>query len=121
MKRRTLFAAILLLTTAHSLGHDAKGPHGGRIADAGPLHVELVAKDTVVDVYLTNSADKPVSATGYKAIAIIAVRGKSLRVELEPAGDNRLTGKATDPVLHNPRGAVRLTGPDGKTNQAKFD
>lgn len=121
MNRRALMSVALLLMATPAFGHDVKGPHGGRIADVGGLHAELVAKGNVVDVYLTDSADKPVSAAGYKAVAVIAARGKSLRIELEPAGDNRLTGKAADPITGIPRGAVRLTGPDGKTSQAKFE
>jgi len=35
-------------------------------------------------------------------------------------GDNKLSGTAGVPVPSNAKGAVRITGPDGKTHQAKF-
>lgn len=57
---------------------------------------------------------------GYKGLAILSVGGKSERIELEPAGGNKLSGKASVPVPQNAKGVVRITGPDGKTSQAKF-
>ncbi len=122
MTLRILITAIVLLMTWPAFGHEKeKGSHGGRVVDAGKIHVELVARGSLVEVYLTDSADKAVPAVGYKGVAILLVSGKSQRIVLEPAGDNRLTGKTTEALSGPPKGAVQLTAPDGMTSQAKFD
>jgi hypothetical protein len=118
--RRFAFLAALLLCVAPAGAHDTKGPHGGRVADLGPYHAELAGKDTNVDVFVTDEKDKPIAMAGYKGVAILVVRGKSERIELAPVGDNKLSGTAGVPVPSNAKGAVRITGPDGKAHQAKF-
>jgi hypothetical protein len=120
MKLTSLLLAACLAawpTFAHEM---EKGPHGGRVVDNGQVHVELVAKDKVVDVYLTDKSDKAIAAAGYKGVAILLVGGKNQRIVLEHAGDNRLTGNANGPISRL-TGAVRLTAPDGATSQAKFE
>ncbi|MFN3349589.1 hypothetical protein, partial [Pseudorhodoplanes sp.] len=84
-----------LIISAPAVAHDARGSHGGRVADAGQYHVELITKNNVIDVYLTDHNDKPVQPTGFKGLAILAVGGKSQRIVLEPAEGGKLTGKAT--------------------------
>ena len=51
--------------------------------DAGDYHVELVAKDTALAVYLHDENDKPVDAKGAKATGIFVIDGKPQRIELE--------------------------------------
>lgn len=121
MKTRFLLLAILLTGPASALAHDAKGPNGGRIADAGPYHIEMVAKSDVVDVFIRDTKDKPVSSSGFKGTAILVVEGKSQRVVLEPVDSVRLTGKAVATLPNQPKGVVQLTAPDGKTAQGKFN
>jgi hypothetical protein len=121
MKLKAL-TAVLCLAAWPAFAHEIeKGPHGGRIVDTGQGHVELVVNGTNVDVYLTGKSDKAVAAAGYKGVAILLVGGKPQRIVLEPTADNRLTGKASAAIAGAPRGAVRLTGPDGTTSQAKFE
>ena len=120
--RVLLIITAIFLTASNAIGHEVpKGPHGGRVVEAGQVHVELVAKDNVVEVYLTNNADKALPANGYKGVAILLIGGKSQRITLEPASDNLLIGKATEALKGAPKGAVRLTAPDGKTSQAQFN
>jgi hypothetical protein len=121
MQRRTLILAATLLIAAPALAHEAKGPNGGRIADAGPYHVELVAKEKRVELYLSDAADKPVPATGFKGVAILTVGGKAQRIVLEPAEPTRLSGAAPVALPKEPKGAVQLTAPDGKTASARFN
>jgi hypothetical protein len=120
MNLKSLILASLIAVAVPAAAHDVeKGPHGGRMADAGSYHVELVAKDNTVDVFLTGADDKPVSATGFKGTAILVVDGKAQRIVLEATGA-KLTGKAGVPLPAQPKGAVQLTAPDGKTASAKF-
>lgn len=121
MKAKLLLIAISLAGSVSALAHDTKGPNGGRIADAGPYHIEMIAKSDVVDVFIRDTKDQPVSSSGFKGTAILVVEGKSQRVVLEPVDSVRLTGKAAAALPNQPKGVVQLTGPDGKTAQGKFN
>jgi hypothetical protein len=111
--------AALWATTALAHGPD-KGRNGGLQVDAGEHHVEMVAKDTTLAVYLYDRNDKPVDAQGAKATGIFVIDGKSLRIELKPDGANRLAGTAPTRLPPSPKGAVQMTLPDGQSLQAKF-
>jgi hypothetical protein len=117
---------ILLTVSALTLapaafGHDVtSGPHGGRVAEAGNYHVELVANQNLVEVYLTDGKDKPIAPAGFKGVAILVIGGKSTRVTLEPTDDTKLSGRAASVVPSGPPGVVQITAPDGKTAQARF-
>jgi hypothetical protein len=117
---RLILAAGLFATTA-VLAHETNGQHGGRVADAGQFHVELVAKGDTVDVFVSDGSQKPVPANGFKGTAILVVGGKSTRIPLEPADGNRLSGKASVALGESPKGAVQLTAPDGATASGKFN
>ncbi|KMO38815.1 hypothetical protein [Methylobacterium aquaticum] len=118
--RAALFSS-LLLAAAPVCAHETAGKNGGRVADAGKFHVELVAKGETVDVFVSDEGQKPVPAAGFKGTAILVVGGKPARVPLEPVDGNRLTGKAATALGDNPKGAVQLTGPDGATASGKFN
>ncbi|MDK9695391.1 MAG: hypothetical protein OEL76_03280 [Siculibacillus sp.] len=122
----TFFAALALaalVSAAPAAAHQPRlGPHGGALVDAGSHHhAELVADGSAtVVVHLSDMADAAVPSTGFKAEAILVVDGKPVRFALEPAEPSRLVGTAPVPVPKGVKGAVRLTGPDGATAQAKF-
>jgi hypothetical protein len=88
--------------------------------DAGNLHVELVSKGRVIEVFVTDANDKPLSVAGYKGTAILVIDGKSQRIQLMPAGPNRLSGGASVDVPSSPRGAVQLQLPAGGSVQGRF-
>ena len=98
----------------------AKGPNGGRVADAGSYHVELVARGTALEAFLTGSDEKPVGPSGFKGTALLVIDGKPQRINLEPEGA-RLAGKSQVPLPASPKGAVQLTDPHGKTASARFN
>jgi len=121
MNFKSLVLVCALATALPAVAHEvAKGPNGGRVVEAGEYHVEAVAKGPVIDVFLTDAADKPVAATGFKGVAILAVGGKSMRITLEPADATRLSGRATSALPHEWNGVVQITAPGGRTAQAKF-
>src|SRR6185436_8323829 len=110
MKLRLFLVIVALAAASPSLAHDvAKGPHGGHLVEAGDYHVELITRDSVVDVFLTDASDKPVTPTGFKGVAILVVGGKSLRVTLEPADNTKLSGKAVSSLPAEPKGVVQIT------------
>jgi hypothetical protein len=121
MKQLSVFAVSLLIAgAAYAHGPD-KGAHGGPQVDAGDYHVELVAQDTALAVYLNNDKNEPVDAKGHKATGIFVVSGKPQRIELQHEGANKLAGTAPVALPATLKGAVQITLPTGKTVQAKFE
>lgn len=114
--RFKLLALMLTLGMAPAFAHEPrKGPNGGALVDAGTYHIEVIGSGTTLDVIVSDAADKPVPATGFKALAIIVIDGKTQRIPLEPTADGKkLTGTAPA-VLASLKGAVQLTDRDGKT------
>jgi hypothetical protein len=121
MKFRYLTLGIALLAALPAYAHEPKAAHGGRVAEAGPYHVELVAKDTAIEVFLIGENDKPIDPKGFKGVAIFSLGGKAERITLAPSGKNNLSGTAPTALPAKPKGAVQLTAPDGNTATARFD
>lgn len=114
-----LLAASLSLAAAHE---QRVGPRGGALVDAGSYHVELVIRDRAVEIFVSDAQDKPLPASGFKALAILAVAGKSVRVTLEPSPDGaKLVGSAAESLPARVKGAVQLTGSDGKTATGRIN
>jgi hypothetical protein len=121
MNVKILLTAGALSIAPAAFAHEvAKGPHGGPVAEAGDYHVELVARGNVIDVFLTDANDKPISPVGFKGVAILVISGKSTRVTLESTDDARLSGSAMSSLPVAVKGVVQITAPTGKTGQAKF-
>jgi hypothetical protein len=116
--KRILILAALLATPAWA--HETTGQHGGSVVDAGSYHIELVANDTAVNLYVTDGASKEVDASAFKGTAILLIDGKPQRIALSPAGGNRLTGTSSAAISKAPKGAVQLQIPNGTTVQGKF-
>ena len=120
MKMRAFLLIAVLLSVTHASAHEVeKGPNGGRIADAGEFHVEVVAKSNVIEVFLSDPSNKPVPPAGFKGIAILLIDGKQQRIALDQAGADRLSGKTTGTPA-NVKGVVQLTTPKGASVQARF-
>ncbi|XIA66527.1 hypothetical protein ACFIOY_11395 [Bradyrhizobium sp. TZ2] len=121
MKFRYLTLGVALLAALPAYAHELKSLHGRRLAEAGPYHVELVAKEKAIEVFLTGENDKPIDPKGFKGVAIFNLGGKAERITLAPSEKNALSGMAATALPANPKGAVQLTAPDGKTATARFD
>jgi hypothetical protein len=121
MKFKYLALGIALLLGLPAYAHEPKASYGGRLAEAGPYHVELVTKDTAVEVFLIGENDMPVDPKGFKGVAIFNLGGKVERITLAPSEKNNLSGTASTALPAKPKGAVQLTAPDGKTATARFD
>ncbi len=122
MKKLLAAAGFSLVMATAALAHEPRpGPHGGLKVDAGSYHAELVADGTeTVTLFLFDANDQPVESAGVKANAILVVGGKPARFAFEPAGGQKMTGKAPAAVEPGVKGAVQITLPDGATVQAKF-
>lgn len=69
-------------------------PHGGQLRMAGPYHLELVAKDKELVLYVTDHGDNPIATEGGVGKATLQLGTAKARttVKLEPAGDNVFKG-----------------------------
>lgn len=69
-------------------------PHGGQLRMAGPYHLELVAKDKELVLYVTDHGDNPIATEGGVSKATVQIGTAKARttVKLEPAGDNVFRG-----------------------------
>ena len=88
--------AITLPTWAHTDDYldTLTTAHGGQLRMAGPYHLELVAKDKELVLYVTDHGDNPVKTENGTAKATIQIgKGKvGTTVKLEPAGENQMKG-----------------------------
>lgn len=119
--------ATLLVTVpvgAHSAKHaePVKSFHGGQSLAAGPYHLELVAKDGTLILYVADHADKAIPCDGAKARATIqqGFEKAKTQVELEPSGDNTLKGTGTFTIGPDTGIMVFLKLPDQDAYAARF-
>jgi hypothetical protein len=113
--------ATLILPATTRAHEPRKGPNGGDLVDAGNYHVEVVGKGTVLEVYVSDSVDKPLKATDFKALAIMVIDGKTQRITMEPVSDSsKLTGVSPVPITRI-RGAIQLTDKAGKTATGRIN
>ena len=96
------------------------GKNGGQQVDAGNYHVEAVVKGNTLDIFITDHGEKPVSTKGFKATAVLVVKGKAQQITLAPRGENVLTGTSPVELAAPIRGAIRITNDENQTMQAKF-
>ncbi len=72
-----------------------EAPHGGQLRMTGPFHMELVAKDGDLTVYVTDHADNTISVDGGLAKANIENGATRTQVNLHPVGSNILRGSGS--------------------------
>ena len=112
-------AAGAALAMAHGTGKE-KAQHGGQVVAAGHYHLELVAKDGELTLYVRGEDDKPESVKGAVASATVLAAGKQVTVKLEPQDGNVMKGKGTFVVAKGMRVVVSLTLPEHKPVTARF-
>jgi len=92
----TATLAVSLPAGAHTEEHfnSIEAPHGGQMRMAGPYHLEIVAKEKEIVLYVTDHSDRKISTEGGvgKAAFQIGKAKPKTSIELEPAGDNALKG-----------------------------
>ena len=81
MKFRDLTLGVALLAALPAYAHEAKSLHGGRLADAGPYHVELVAKEKAIDVFIVGEGRYNFNSQ-FAAGALLSIGDDSTQVGL---------------------------------------
>src|SRR5574337_1760039 len=118
----TLFGTVPV--GAHSAKQSApvKALHGGQSLTAGPYHLELVAKDGELLLYVTDHSDKAIRTDGAKAKATIqqGYEKAKIQVELEPSGENTLKGTGEFTINPETGIIVFLRLPEQEAYAARF-
>ena len=119
--------AVLLGTMpveAHTAksAQSVKALHGGQSLTTGPYHLELVAKDGELTLYVTDHSDKAIPSDGAKAKATIqqGFEKATIQVELEPSGDNQLKGNGAFTINPDTGILVFLRLPEQDAYAARF-
>lgn len=130
MKHLLCYGALcaLLLGAVSVEAHKAKdsGPvtalHGGQALAAGPYHLELVATDGKLTLYVRDHSDKAISIDGAKAKATIQHGTEKARtqIELEPSGAHTLKGTGTFTINPDTGIIVFLRLPEQNAHAARF-
>lgn len=115
MRLIPIITVLIVLATSTFAHGPGKGPNGGDIAEIGAYHIEITAKGAMLDVFVSDDMDRPVSTTGFKALAILVIDGKTQRVALEPTGDGKKLSGTAPAAVAVVKGVLQLTVPDGTT------
>ena len=125
MKLHTLIAAITFAVagTAHAAGekhdhaHEHKPMHGGVVVEVKDMDYELVAKATMIQLYLRDPG-KPAEVSKATAKVTLLTGTEKQEVELKPAGDKL---EATGSYKVGPgTKAVAVVTINGKPATARF-
>lgn len=86
--KRSLIAAALLVLPSLALAHGpSRGPNGGQMQDIGNYHGELLAQDGRLTFFLFDANDRPLSANGATATAIVLAGGRQQTLTFAPRPD----------------------------------
>jgi len=122
MKKLLIASALLALAgtgfAAETHGHDAAPLHGGVMAEAAHLELELVAKADVVSLYVRDHG-KPVSLQGASAKLTLLSGTEKSEVHLVPAGD-KLEAKGSFKVGAGTKAIATVTLAGKKPANVRF-
>lgn len=115
------FVLSFALAAAAQHNHASqKGPNGGPVEDLAGVHLEFVTSGTTLTFYVLDESNKPTSAKGITASALIVAGTDRETVKLSVEGENALKGVLKKPIPANATISVTLKAPSGKSGQARF-
>ena len=115
------FVLSLAVTAVAQHNHGAqKGPNGGPVEDVAGVHLELVTSGTTITFYVLDESNKPTSAKGITASALVVSGANRETVTLTVEGESALKGELKKPIAPNATVSVTLKTPAGKSGQARF-
>ncbi len=116
-----LGAALVLAIPVHAADtHSHAGKHGGKLVESGHHHVEIVAKDGVLDVHVNDEDGKPEDIKDAKATAVVLSEGKKEAITLAPDAGNFLKGSGTFKARAGTIIVVTLTMPGHSPEQSRI-
>ncbi len=118
----TLLGAVPVGAHTAKQSGPVKALHGGQSLSAGPYHLELVAQDGQLLLYVTDHSDKAIPTDGAKAKATIqqGFEKANTQVELEPSGENTLKGTGEFTITPDTGIIVFLKLPEQEAYAARF-
>ncbi|MEO6823414.1 MAG: hypothetical protein ABI167_01570 [Nitrosospira sp.] len=120
----TATLAVSLPAGAHTEEYfnSIEAPHGGQMRMAGPYHLEIVAKEKEIVLYVTDHSDRKISTEGGvgKAAFQIGKAKPKTSIKLEPAGDNTLKGSGDFSVTPETVIIAFLKLPGHEAQSARF-
>lgn len=121
--RRTLLASLASLLPAAALAHGpgARGANGGLIGELGDRHIELLARDGEIRVWVLDAQDRPTSPAGTTGSLIVLAQGRQQTLRLEPGeGGAFLVARGDFQAAPGMRVVANLTFPGLAPRQARF-
>ncbi|MBM4138984.1 MAG: hypothetical protein FJ244_05835 [Nitrospira sp.] len=120
-----IFFSLVVLTTSAWAHTDeyfeaVRAPHGGQLRMTGPFHLELVAQDGQLMVYVTDHADNKISVEGGLTKATIETGPTKTQVYLHPVGDNVFKGSGAFALTPNTVVIVFMKLPNQDGYAARF-
>jgi hypothetical protein len=119
-----VLASVSLFASAHTeeFFDSRQSPHGGQMRMTGPYHLELVAKDKEIVVYVMDHADSELSVNGGSGKAIIQGSKAKTKtsIKLEQAGGNILKGSGDFSITPETVITVFVTLPEQEAYAASF-
>jgi hypothetical protein len=97
-----------------------EAPHGGQLRMTGPYHLELVAKEGELSIYVTDHADNKISVGGGLGKATIETGQTRTQVNLHPVEDNVLKGSGVFSLTPETVVIVFIKLPDQAAHSARF-
>lgn len=117
MKAVTLTFSLALALSSTAWASDK---HGGHEVEVGKYHVELVAKDKELALYVRDQSDKAVDPKSIKASANVLSGKDKATVEFSPAGAEKLVGQTSFGIRKDAKVIVTFSVAGGKSEQARF-
>lgn len=100
--------------------HHPKPSHGGVVLEMDEHHGELVIKDGMMSLYMSDHDGKPASAKDFSATAmILTATGRQGPVNLAPSDGNKLTSADKIKTGAGTRIIITLKDPHGHMTQAR--
>jgi hypothetical protein len=119
--RRLVLALSLGLIVANAYAHGpGRGPNGGQMQDLAGGHVELVALDNAIVVYLFDAENKPMPAQGVVATATVLAQGRQEIIALQPAEGNVMQGRGAFAAQPGLKVVVSLTLPGQRPQLGRY-
>ena len=119
--RSLLLAFCLVVISGIASGHGhTRGPNGGQMQDLAGSHVELVAKDSELVLYLFDAENKPILAKGAAATASVLAMGRTETVTLVAGDDNAMRGNGSFTATPGMKVVVSLTLPGQRAQSGRF-
>ncbi len=97
-----------------------EGPNGGKWAEASGYHLELVAADGMLTVYVYIGPEEPVASEGGSGSALVLANKNKAKVTLSPADENIMTGEGDFTVADGMKVVVTVNLANGDKLRARF-